>query len=358
MIEENALRTPHWFIRTRHSQATRQQRVTPFSGLPSSLKIEKKVILISFVVMNMRQDGFPCQTLIQLPVETIKQAQQLPLARALYITDIGYFPDAKNHHMSRPEGCENHIFIYCTGGEGWCKIGDQSVTVGPQQAVLIGAKEPHSYGTKPGGSWHIHWIHFNGTESSGLMNRLKEDTRENLIYLPRPGPIIHAFEDSIRWTRRAHTTQSIIAMSGACAHLLSLVIEGKRSTAKRMRQVEERVHSTVGRMHESLRTPLTLDELAQDACLSIPHYSAVFKQKTGYTPMQIYTQIRIQHACELLSNTHLEIKTIAEESGYEDPFYFSRKFKHTMGVSPSEYRKKQQQHHSLVSQSMMRPMES
>ncbi len=289
----------------------------------------------------MQQDGFPSQTLIQLPMESINRAQQLPLAKALYVTDIGYFPEAKNHYMARPNGCENHIFIYCIGGEGWCKIRGNTFAIGPHQAILFEANEPHEYGTKPDHSWQIHWMHFNGTESDGLMNRLKDDSRDNLVYLPRPGPIIDAFEESVRWTRKGHTSQSLIAMSGACARLLGLVIEGKRSTAKRIRQVEERVRFTIERMEETLRNPLTLEELAQEACLSIPHYSALFKQQTGNAPMQIYAQIRIQHACELLSNTHLEIKTIAEESGYEDPFYFSRKFKKTMGISPSEYRSRQ-----------------
>ncbi len=292
--------------------------------------------------MQMQKEGFPSQTLIQMPVESINRMQELPLARALYVTDIGHFPEARNHLASRPEGCTNHIFIYCVGGSGWCTIGTDTYQIGPQQAFLIEANEPHAYGTALEHSWQVHWIHFNGSEARGLMERLKEGQRKPVIFLPRPGPIIDAFEETIRWTRKGHTSQSLMALSGACARLLSLVIEGKRSTAKRTRQVEERVHATIERMKESLRVPLTLEDLAQEACLSIPHYSALFKLHTGNAPMQLYTQIRIQHACELLSNTRLEVKTIAEESGYDDPFYFSRTFKKSMGISPTQYRSKQQ----------------
>jgi AraC-like DNA-binding protein len=44
------------------------------------------------------------------------------------------------------------------------------------------------------------------------------------------------------------------------------------------------------------------------------------------------------HASELLATTQLPVKQIARRVGYDDPSQFSKAFKRTYGVSPSELR--------------------
>ena len=50
------------------------------------------------------------------------------------------------------------------------------------------------------------------------------------------------------------------------------------------------------------------------------------------------TQRRVDTAKQLLSDGRLNIKTICNEVGYNDPNYFSRLFKRFEGVTPTEYR--------------------
>lgn len=283
-------------------------------------------------------EGFPSQVLVRMPMDSIARMEKLPLCRALYLTDIGHYPEAFNHYVSRPQGCPNHIFIYCLSGAGWCQIGASSWRIGPGQAIVIPADASHAYGSDDERSWRIHWLHFNGSESADLLTLLSDSREKPIMHLPRPESIVAAFDDTLRWTQRSHTVNTLIALSGACARLLGLVAEGRRATEQRTRLVEERIRLTIKRMRETLRQPLTLEQLAGEACLSIPHYCALFKKQTGSAPMQLYTQMRIQLACELLHDTRLPVKDIAEATGYQDAFYFSRAFKKSMGNSPSGYR--------------------
>jgi AraC family transcriptional regulator, arabinose operon regulatory protein len=48
--------------------------------------------------------------------------------------------------------------------------------------------------------------------------------------------------------------------------------------------------------------------------------------------------MKMEYACELLDSTTLSVKAIASELGYRDPLYFSRLFKRTIGVPPTQYR--------------------
>lgn len=69
---------------------------------------------------------------------------------------------------------------------------------------------------------------------------------------------------------------------------------------------------------------------------------AIFKKRTGKTPTEFLTSVRMYNAChliELYKNT-LSLPEIAERSGFLDYSYFSKLFKKYIGETPIEFRKK------------------
>ena len=68
---------------------------------------------------------------------------------------------------------------------------------------------------------------------------------------------------------------------------------------------------------------------------------AEFKKRIGKTPVEMLTKIRIENAKNLLEiySQTMSIGQIAVACGFDDPTYFSKKFKSLCGVSPNEYRK-------------------
>ena len=104
---------------------------------------------------------------------------------------------------------------------------------------------------------------------------------------------------------------------------------------------EQRVAATVDWMRDHLYCSARLPELAMRARMSIPHYSALFRQITGYAPVNYHLRLRILRACHFLDTTDLPISEIAREVGFEDPYYFSRIFRRIMGRAPRNYRHQQ-----------------
>ncbi len=84
--------------------------------------------------------------------------------------------------------------------------------------------------------------------------------------------------------------------------------------------------------------PLQVATLAAQANISPSHFFALFKRRVGSAPMDYFTRLRMKQACRLLECTSLNVKEIATEMGYDDPFYFSRVFKSVNHVAPSDYR--------------------
>jgi len=93
-------------------------------------------------------------------------------------------------------------------------------------------------------------------------------------------------------------------------------------------------------MRENVRKRLTLKEIADFIGFSASHFSALFKQKTGHSPLNYLMHLKIQEACHHLDFTDMKVNQISMLVGFDDPFYFSRIFTKTMGSSPSDYRKK------------------
>ena len=84
---------------------------------------------------------------------------------------------------------------------------------------------------------------------------------------------------------------------------------------------------------------LSLEDVAKELNYSVSYISAILKKnKTSFT--KYLTDVRMEKAKYLLKNTEEKILSIANEVGYDDPYYFSHCFKKNSGMSPAEYRKK------------------
>ncbi len=72
---------------------------------------------------------------------------------------------------------------------------------------------------------------------------------------------------------------------------------------------------------------------------SSSYFRKLFKSHTGYTPVNYLNHLRIEYAKRQFQLYHdnRTIKEIALQSGYSDPYYFSRLFKKHEGISPQKY---------------------
>lgn len=87
---------------------------------------------------------------------------------------------------------------------------------------------------------------------------------------------------------------------------------------------------------------LCLRDLAAMADLSEAHFCDCFRRAFGRPPLAYATALRLAHAVELLTNTCLPIAEVGRMCGYQDPYYFSRRFRVSYGCSPRCFRQGRQ----------------
>ena len=84
---------------------------------------------------------------------------------------------------------------------------------------------------------------------------------------------------------------------------------------------------------------IEIEELARLTNLSISSFKREFKKTFKDTPAKYFNVQKINKAKELLTLTNMNIGEIAYAVGFNDPLYFSRIFKKSESVPPSEFRK-------------------
>ncbi|MCI6581301.1 MAG: AraC family transcriptional regulator [Oscillospiraceae bacterium] len=84
----------------------------------------------------------------------------------------------------------------------------------------------------------------------------------------------------------------------------------------------------------------TAESSAHEVRMSVSNFQHLYKKYFGVTLFQDIIQSRTEYACMLLKSTNLSAVEVAQKSGYNHYAHFVRQFKQTMGISPSEFRKK------------------
>jgi AraC family transcriptional regulator of arabinose operon len=149
-----------------------------------------------------------------------------------------------------------------------------------------------------------------------------------------------------------------------CAALMDRIIEfihssGPLSSLRAANLVELLLLDLAGWRHVQPRTEPWLDtlmSLLENLDYSRPDYSALarklgmalstlrrrFRKRVGVSLHRYTLEIRLAKARRLVGSTDVPFKDIAEQLGYDNPFYFSRQFHQFQGVSPGAYRRSRQ----------------
>lgn len=85
---------------------------------------------------------------------------------------------------------------------------------------------------------------------------------------------------------------------------------------------------------------LSLESVADRCSVNPAYLSLRFREHFDINFMQYLTNKRLDKACRLLKDRNLSVKEISFRIGYRDPNYFSRLFRNSYGMPPSDFRKK------------------
>ncbi len=288
--------------------------------------------------------GFTGERIIDIPKKTLNQCRASPLMNHLFITRMGVYPKALDHYYQRSVGMSQMLLLYCTDGQGWVQLPHGRLTVQAGEVVAIATSIPHSYGADPINPWTIYWFHFGGKGGNDMAKTLMGERagQSKPVQVGFSEERVALFDRVFDTLLQGYSHANLLyANLTASFFLASLILPENFRKQGSSGASASPTSKAILFMQANLSKPITLDNIAKSAHLSISRFSKKFKQDTGYSPIDYFNHLRIQKACQLLHFSELRINEVATQLGIDDSFYFSRLFKKQMGVSPVEYRKQE-----------------
>lgn len=287
--------------------------------------------------MIRQKDGFQGEQQIVLPPMTVEMEQSDPLVSSLYVTDIGYYPNATNHFRQRRDPIDQYVLIYCVDGSGFFKLKGTEHQVEKNQFFILPAGVPHEYGAQKGGAWTIYWVHFQGAHAAIYAQGMQAPQSINVALNSRIRDRIAIFEEILSTLQLGNGIEELRYASSLLHHFLAsmrYLVQYRKGQKEQPGIVDAAIHY----MQENIESRITLKDILDYVGYSQSHFSSLFKKQTGQSPLAYFNLLKIEHARQLLKETDLKINQICYKIGIEDAFYFSRLFSKTIGMSPTQYR--------------------
>lgn len=89
-----------------------------------------------------------------------------------------------------------------------------------------------------------------------------------------------------------------------------------------------------------LRAPISVDAMAERACMSVRHFSREFKTRFGMTPAAFVEELRLAEGAQRLAERRMSIANVGQSVGYRSEDVFRRAFERRYGVTPRAYRQR------------------
>lgn len=290
--------------------------------------------------MEKIAEGFKGEKAIITPYNIRNFQAGNEITKQLYITHIGYYPNAKFHFRERVKGANENVFIYCERGNGWVSHKGEKHELTKNNAFILPANEAHAYGASSSDPWSIYWFHFCGENLFMFSSIIGK-----LIYLEESDKSRYSdrfllFEEMYQNLEMGYNPENLEYVSFCLMHFLASVkYLNQYREIKKVKEVDM-IQKSIIFMKDNLENKITLQDMAKHVGYSDSRFRAIFLEKTSYSPIEYYHQLKIQRACSYIQFSDLKLKEISFRLGYHDPFHFSKAFKSEMEITPKEYRER------------------
>ena len=249
------------------------------------------------------------------------------------VSNYGYGPGVREHHLLH----------YVLKGCGDVTVAGKRFRVHENEVFFIPQNCVSYYESDNEDPWLYAWIGFKGVAGDAALELAHLSADRPVASIPDPDAIRDIISDMEEAMFEPHGY--FLLMSGLYRLLSELTKTEGREAAQAEATVEldkqnadKQINYVKYRIEQGFDKPITVQQLADEAGLTRPYLSAVFKKRTGYTIKEYITVLRMDKAKMLLLQTNASTKAIALLCGYDDPLYFSRIFRKYVGCTPSEHR--------------------
>lgn len=252
-----------------------------------------------------------------------KKEQNLPF----YISSIGKC--AEQNHTIRKDGQPSHQLLYTSKGSGIAYFHNIEHPIEKGSLYFCPANSAHEYYPKDE-PWETYWITFNGTAFNNFFNYTQG------IWTPTSG---FDFIKEYRKIYKMKNNTDWIRESGAALYVFLFKCLEVAPESSESLSLRHKLSGAIEYIENNYFNDIEIRFLAKLSGMSFEHFCRIFKAYTGIRPVEYITAMRINKSKEkLLKNSSMPISEISKLSGFESASYFTKIFKKSEGITPSDFR--------------------
>lgn len=243
--------------------------------------------------------------------------------------------------IHRPNGVREWVLHLTISGAVLFRFDGGSMLAEAGQIVLIRPGVPMDYGIPPKpGRWNVIWAVFEDRPAWAPWLRWPE-VAPGYLHLHLQDRIIRQsvhrqLLSMHRLATSAQPQRQPLAINALEAALLWCQNACPAATAA----MDHRIGRAMEFLTHNLSHKLNLRQIAAHAGISTAQLTRLFRRHVNCSVGEYLEALRLNRAKQLLDHTSLTICAIAWEVGFDNPFYFSARFRRMTGLSPREYRRR------------------
>ncbi|TLP76777.1 helix-turn-helix domain-containing protein [Maribacter sp. ACAM166] len=242
---------------------------------------------------------------------------------------------------------------HIVNGTGKLLVGNSIHQFSEGDTYVIGSNLPHIFKSIPG-EFDAHMVTVFFTKSTfgtDFFNLPYFKELKHFFYNSNSGFKVlsqrHEISKTILKLSLQEKLERFVSFLGLLDHLGKVEMEplSKFIYSKTLSSTEgERLQVIFDFVFKNFQHPIALEEVSKMAFMTPNAFCRFFKQRTNKTFFQFLIELRVAHACQLLSTKkELNINLVSDLSGFNSISNFNKKFKKIKGITPTQY----QQYHLI-----------
>jgi len=245
-------------------------------------------------------------------------------------------------HTFRAHGTRDWLLIYTLGGSGLYRFPGGEFRSRAHDITLFRPGAFHDYQIAPEAKkWDLLYAHFlPRPDWLPWLNWPEKAPGFMVLTLQEPATrrrVVLRLSDMNRLNSSSLTRSQVFAQNAFEEVLLWC---DTVNPAQALSQFDPRVRKAMDFLGEHATEPFSEERLARVAGLSPSRLRHLFRKQAGDSPRHFQEEQRLRRARDLLAMSRQTIGEIANELGFENPFYFTLRFKKHTGESPRAFRQR------------------
>ena len=262
-------------------------------------------------------------------------------SKPLIVTAAGYYRvhTSRVIDTERPNGRGDYQLLYIASGCGHFFFDGVERIIPKGDMILFRPGETQMYYLYSADRPETYWVHFTGSDVGLLLNYYQIPRNENAFFTGTSPDYQWLFRQMIQELQLQRANYDDL-LNMNLRHIFLIINrylqEGNAIGTDMLDEIERATHF----FNEHYNQQIIIEDYAKERGMTANWFIQSFRKITKFTPMQYILNLRMTNAMNLIDNTNYNMTQIATAIGYDNSMYFSRVFKKHTGMTPTEYKRR------------------